>query len=127
MSVYHLQIFISLLIRLGGIFSGFGKGIDICVKTLHEKELTKISEWIALTGKIDVLISYQNSIAVGTISERLESNIVEKSVKYAVEFAEKYLKILHEREAAEAHLGPQALITFNKVAEQLKGLDSLSG
>ncbi|WP_273718281.1 MULTISPECIES: DUF6990 domain-containing protein [Bartonella] len=139
----------------GGIFSGFGKGIDICVETLNEQELTQISEriiqwaraqdlqasiesktvvqkysydtdivWhlacLALTGKIDVLRSYQNSIAVGTISEHLDDDDVEKYVNHAVEFAEKHLKILHEREAAEAHLGPQALITFNKVAEQLK-------
>ncbi|WP_375620619.1 DUF6990 domain-containing protein, partial [Bartonella sp. TS25HLJMH] len=31
-----------------------------------------------------------------------------------------HLKILNEREAAEAHLSPQVLITFNKAAEQLK-------
>ncbi|WP_019220840.1 DUF6990 domain-containing protein [Bartonella senegalensis] len=139
----------------GGLFSGFGKGIDICVEALNEQELTKISEriiqwaraqdlqvsiesktlvqkynyntdiiWhlacLALTGKIDVLRSYQNSIAVGTISEYLDDDEVEKYVNHAVEFAEKHLKILHEREAAEAHLGPQTLITFNKVAEQLK-------
>ncbi|UTO28994.1 DUF6990 domain-containing protein [Bartonella harrusi] len=30
----------------GGIFSGFGKGIDICVETLNEQELIKISERI---------------------------------------------------------------------------------
>ncbi len=131
------------------------KGIDICVETLNEQELTKISEriiqwaraqdlqasiesktlvqkysynidivWhlacLALTGKIDVLKSYQFFLEVGTISEYLESNIVKKSVKYAVEFAEKHLKILHERETTEAHLAPQVLITFNKVAEQLK-------
>ncbi|WP_273760860.1 DUF6990 domain-containing protein, partial [Bartonella sp. ML70XJBT.G] len=139
----------------GGIFSGFGKGIDICVETLNEQELTKISEriiqwaraqdlqasiesktlvqkysyntdiiWhlacLALTGKIDVLRFYQNSIAVGTISEHLDDDEVEKYVNHAVEFAEKHLKILNEREAAEAHLCPKALITFNKVAEQLK-------
>ncbi len=131
------------------------KGIDICVETLNEQELTKISEriiqwaraqdlqasiesktlvqkysynidivWhlacLALTGKIDVLKSYQFFLEVGTISEYLESNIVKKSVKYAVEFAEKHLKILHERETTEARLAPQVLITFNKVAEQLK-------
>ncbi|WP_254474885.1 hypothetical protein [Bartonella sp. B1098] len=139
----------------GGLFSGFGKGIDICVEALNEQELTKISEriiqwaraqdlqasiesktlvqkynyntdiiWhlacLALTGKIDVLRSYQNSIAVGTISEYLDDDEVEKYVNHAVEFAEKHLKILHEREATEVHLSPQALITFNKVAEQLK-------
>ncbi len=30
----------------GGVFSGFGKGIDICVETLDEQELIKISERI---------------------------------------------------------------------------------
>uniref|UniRef100_UPI0035CF68F2 DUF6990 domain-containing protein n=2 Tax=unclassified Bartonella TaxID=2645622 RepID=UPI0035CF68F2 len=139
----------------GGIFSGFGKGIDICVETLNEQELTQISEriiqwaraqdlqasiesktlvqkysynidiiWhlacLALTGRIDILKSYQNFLEAGTISEHLDDNDVEKYVNHAVEFAEKHLKILNEREAAEAHLNPQVLITFNKVAEQLK-------
>ncbi|WP_345117570.1 DUF6990 domain-containing protein, partial [Bartonella jaculi] len=75
---------------------------------------------LALKGKIDVLKSYQSFLKVGTISEHLDDDDVEKYVNHAVEFSEKHLKILHEREAAEAHLGPQALITFNKVAEQLK-------
>ncbi|WP_144756040.1 DUF6990 domain-containing protein [Bartonella saheliensis] len=139
----------------GGIFSGFDKGIDICVETLNEQELTQISErviqwaraqdlqasiesktlvqkynydidivWhlacLALTGKIDVLKSYQNFLEAGTISGHLDDDEVEKYVNHAVEFSEKHLKILHEREAAEVHLSPQALITFNKVAEQLK-------
>lgn len=139
----------------GGIFSGFGKGIDICVETLNEQELTKISEriiqwarakdlqasiesntvvqkysynidivWhlacLALTGRIDILKSYQSFLEAGTISEHLEYAYVEKHINYAVEFAEEHLRILHEREAAEAHLGPQVLITFNKVAERLK-------
>ncbi|UNF52605.1 hypothetical protein MNL02_02660 [Bartonella krasnovii] len=139
----------------GGIFSGFGKGIDICVETLNEQELTKISEriiqWVraqdlqasiesktvvqkysydtdivwhlaclALRGRIDILKSYKNFLEAGTISEHLDDDEVEKYVNHAVEFAEKHLKILNEREAAEAHLGPKALITFNKVAEQLK-------
>ncbi|WP_404977310.1 DUF6990 domain-containing protein, partial [Bartonella sp. AU18XJBT] len=139
----------------GGLFSGFGKEIDICVGTLNDHELIKISErvirwaraqdlqasiesktlvqkysynidivWhlacLALTGRIDILKSYKNFLEAGTISEHLDDDEVEKYVNYAVEFAEKHLKILHEREAAEAHLGPQALITFNKVTEQLK-------
>ncbi|WP_208434708.1 DUF6990 domain-containing protein [Bartonella taylorii] len=139
----------------GGIFSGFDKGIDICVGTLNDHELIKISErviqwaraqdlqasiesktlvqkysytlriiWhlacLALTGKIDILKSYQSFLEAGTISEHLDDDEVEKYVNHAVEFAEKHLKILHEREEAEAHLGPQALITFNKVTEQLK-------
>ncbi|MBB4077357.1 hypothetical protein GGR08_001688, partial [Bartonella fuyuanensis] len=139
----------------GGIFSGFDKGIDICVETLNEQELTQISEriiqwaraqnlqasiesktlvqkysynidiiWhlacLALTGRIDILKSYQSFLEAGTISEHLDDNDVEKYVNHAVEFSEKHLKILNEREAAEAHLGPKALITFNKVAEQLK-------
>uniref|UniRef100_UPI0038571F35 DUF6990 domain-containing protein n=2 Tax=Bartonella TaxID=773 RepID=UPI0038571F35 len=139
----------------GGIFSGFDKGIDICVEELNEQELTQISEriiqwaraqdlqasiesktrvqkysynidiiWhlacLALTGRIDILKSYQNFLEAGTISEHLDDNDVEKYVNHAVEFAEKHLKILNEREAAEAHLNPQVLITFKKVAEQLK-------
>ncbi|QEE11937.1 hypothetical protein MNL01_02670 [Bartonella krasnovii] len=141
---------------LGGV-SILDKGIDICVETLNEQELTKISErviqwaraqdlqasiesktlfqeysyypaviWhlacLALTGKIEVLRSYQNSIVVGKIPEHLQNldEELEEYVNHAVEFAEKHLKILNEREAAEAHLGPKALITFNKVAEQLK-------
>ncbi|WP_375646682.1 DUF6990 domain-containing protein [Bartonella sp. TT29SHDZB] len=139
----------------GGIFSGFGKGIDICVERLNEQELTQISEriiqwaraqdlqasiesktvvqkysydtdivWhlacLALTGRIDTLKSYKNFLEAGTISEHLDDDEVEKYVNHAVEFAEEHLKILNEREAAEAHLGPKALITFNKVAEQLK-------
>ncbi|WP_425523126.1 DUF6990 domain-containing protein, partial [Bartonella taylorii] len=133
------------------------KGIDICVETLNEQELIKISEqmikwaraqalqasiesktliqkynynidiiWhlacLALTGKIDVLKSYQNAVKAGTISEHLESNIVEKSVKYAVEFAEKHLRILKERKDADARLSPDALAIFNKIAEQLKAM-----
>ncbi|WP_375651438.1 DUF6990 domain-containing protein [Bartonella sp. AA78NXGY] len=139
----------------GGIFSGFDKGIDICVETLNEEDLIKISEriiqwaraqdlqasiesktrvqkysynidivWhlacLALTGRIDILKSYQSFLKAGTISEHLDDNEVKKYVNHAVEFSEKHLKILNEREAAEAHLGPKALITFNKVAEQLK-------
>ncbi|WP_375643363.1 MULTISPECIES: DUF6990 domain-containing protein [unclassified Bartonella] len=139
----------------GGIFSGFDKGIDICVETLNEEDLIKISEriiqwaraqdlqasiesktliqkynynirivWhlacLALKGKIDVLKSYQSFLKAGTISEHLDDDDVEKYVNHAVEFSEKHLKILHERESAEAHLSPQVLITFNKVTEQLK-------
>ncbi|WP_254473846.1 hypothetical protein, partial [Bartonella sp. B1098] len=141
----------------GENFRGVDKGIDICVETLNEQELIKISEriiqwaraqdlqasiesktrvqkysyypaviWhlacLALTGQIDVLKSYKNSIAVGKIPEHLQNldEELEEYVNHAVEFAEKHLKILHEREATEVHLSPQALITFNKVAEQLK-------
>ncbi len=75
---------------------------------------------LALTGRIDILKSYKNFLEAGTISEHLDDDEVEKYVNHAVEFAEKHLKILNEREAAEAHLSPQVLITFNKVAEQLK-------
>ncbi|WP_375655429.1 DUF6990 domain-containing protein [Bartonella sp. AA83SXKL] len=75
---------------------------------------------LALTGRIDILKSYKNFLEAGTISEHLDDDEVEKYVNHAVEFAEEHLKILNEREAAEAHLGPKALITFNKVAEQLK-------
>ncbi|WP_375643910.1 MULTISPECIES: DUF6990 domain-containing protein [unclassified Bartonella] len=133
------------------------KGIDICVGTLNEQELIKISEqmikwaraqdlqasiesktliqkynyntdiiWhlacLALTGKIDVLKSYQNSLEAGKIPEHLESNIVEKSVKYAFEFAEKHLIILKERKDADAPLSSHALRVFNKIAEQLKAM-----
>uniref|UniRef100_UPI003857D389 DUF6990 domain-containing protein n=1 Tax=Bartonella sp. ML71XJBT TaxID=3019094 RepID=UPI003857D389 len=77
---------------------------------------------LALTGQIDILKSYQNSLAAGKLLEHLQNldEQLEECVNHAVEFAEEYLKILNEREAAEAHLGPKALITFNKVAEQLK-------
>ncbi len=79
---------------------------------------------LALTGRIDTLKSYKNFLEAGTISEHLDDDLdddeVEKYVNHAVEFAEKHLKILNEREAAEAHFGPKALITFNKVTEQLK-------
>ncbi|EJF98588.1 hypothetical protein MEI_00411 [Bartonella vinsonii subsp. arupensis Pm136co] len=75
---------------------------------------------LALTGKINVLKSYQNLLALGTISEHLESNIVEKSVKYAVEFAEKHLKILKEREVADARIGVQFLALLNTVSKTLK-------
>ncbi len=77
---------------------------------------------LALTGQIDALKSYQDSIAEDKIPSHLQNldEELEDYVNHAVEFSEKHLKILHEREAAEAHLSPQALITFNKVAEQLK-------
>ncbi len=77
---------------------------------------------LALTGKIYVLKSYQDSITEGKLPEHLQKldEELEEYVNHAVEFAEEHLKILNEREAAEAHLGPQALITFNKIAEQLK-------
>ncbi|WP_375654442.1 MULTISPECIES: DUF6990 domain-containing protein, partial [unclassified Bartonella] len=141
----------------GGIFSGFDKGIDICVETLNEQELIKVSErviqwaraqdlqasiesktrvqkysyypaviWhlacLALTGQIDVLKSYQDSIAEGKLPDHLQNldKELEGYVNHAVKFSEKHLKILNERESAEAHLSPQVLITFNKVTEQLK-------
>ncbi len=77
---------------------------------------------LALTGQIDVLKSYQDSIAEDKIPEHLQNldEELEGYVNHAVEFAERHLKILNEREAAEAHLSPQVLITFNKVTEQLK-------
>ncbi|WP_273783974.1 DUF6990 domain-containing protein [Bartonella sp. AU15XJBT] len=77
---------------------------------------------LALTGKIDVLKFYQNSFVAGKIPEHLESNIVEKSVKYAFEFAEKHLIILKERKDADAPLSSHALEVFNKIAEQLKAM-----
>ncbi|WP_375692504.1 DUF6990 domain-containing protein [Bartonella sp. AP4SXKL] len=77
---------------------------------------------LALKGQIDVLKSYQDSIAEGKLPDHLQNldKELEGYVNHAVKFAEKHLKILNEREAAEAHLSPQVLITFNKVAEQLK-------
>ncbi|MBB4077397.1 hypothetical protein GGR08_001728, partial [Bartonella fuyuanensis] len=77
---------------------------------------------LALTGKIDMLKSYQNSFEAGKIPEHLESNIAEKSVKYAFEFAEKHLIILKERKDADAPLSSHALRVFNKIAEQLKAM-----
>ncbi|EJF86347.1 hypothetical protein MCW_00243 [Cardidatus Bartonella washoeensis 085-0475] len=77
---------------------------------------------LALTGQIDVLKSYQDSIAEDKIPEHLQNldEELEGYVNHAVEFSEKHLMILKEQEAAEAHLSPQVLITFNKVTEQLK-------
>ncbi|WP_273783972.1 DUF6990 domain-containing protein [Bartonella sp. AU15XJBT] len=142
----------------GGIFSGFGKGIDICVETLNEQELTKISErviqwaraqdlqasiesntvvqkysykidivWhlacLALTGRIDVLKSYQDFLEAGTISEHLEDREVEKYVNHAVQFAEEHLKILNDRKAIDDRLSLQDLSFLNTVSEDLKRMD----
>ncbi|VEJ46088.1 Uncharacterised protein [Bartonella vinsonii] len=79
---------------------------------------------LALTGKIDVLKSYQNSIAVGKIPEHLQSldEELETHVNRALEFAEKHLKTLKKRETTEAHISPQTLVVFNKIAEHLKAM-----
>ncbi|WP_455475102.1 DUF6990 domain-containing protein [Bartonella sp. B30(2025)] len=145
-------------ITIGGSYRGiFEEGIDICVKTLNEQEVSKISDrviqwahaqdlvatiesktliqkysfsqyivWhlacLALMGKIDVLKSYQNFIAAGTIAEHLDSMNAETYVNRAVEFAEDHLKILNERKAKDASLGAQALAVFDKIDEQLKAI-----
>ncbi|WP_455474841.1 DUF6990 domain-containing protein [Bartonella sp. B30(2025)] len=135
----------------------FKKGIDVCVKTLNEHEVSKISDrviqwahaqdldatiesktliqkykfyqyivWhlacLALMGKIDVLKSYQNFIAAGTIAEHLDDDDAETYVNRAVEFAEDHLKMLNERKAKDASLGAQALAVFDKIDEQLKAI-----
>ncbi|WP_375681468.1 MULTISPECIES: DUF6990 domain-containing protein [unclassified Bartonella] len=139
----------------GGIFSGFDKGIDICVETLNEEDLIKISEriiqwaraqdlqasiesktrvqkysynidivWhlacLALTGRIDILKSYQSFLKAGTISEHLDDDDVEKYVNHAVEFSEKHLKIFNERKAIDDRLSLQDLSFLNTVSEDLK-------
>ncbi|WP_208433235.1 DUF6990 domain-containing protein [Bartonella taylorii] len=143
---------------LGGrIFNCFSKGIDICVETLNEQELTKISEriiqwaraqdlqasiksktliqkysyypdviWhlacLALTGQIDVLKSYQNSLAAGKIPEHLQNldEELEDYVNHAVQFAEEHLKILNERKAIDDRLSLQDFSFLNTVSEDLK-------
>ncbi|WP_273783969.1 DUF6990 domain-containing protein [Bartonella sp. AU15XJBT] len=143
---------------LGGrIFNCFSKGIDICVETLNEQELSKISErvvqwaraqdlqvsiksktliqeynyypdviWhlacLALTGKIDVLKSYQNSLAAGKIPEHLQNldEELEDYVNHAVQFAEEHLKILNERKAIDDRLSLQDFSFLNTVSEDLK-------
>ncbi|WP_455474848.1 DUF6990 domain-containing protein [Bartonella sp. B30(2025)] len=148
----------NFFITIGDSYSGsFDRGIDICVKTLNEHEVSKISDrviqwahaqdldatiesktliqkynfykdivWhlacLALMGKIDVLKSYQNFIAAGTIAEHLDDDDAETYVNRAVEFAEDHLKILNERKAKDASLGAQALAVFDKIDEQLKAI-----
>ncbi|WP_345117499.1 DUF6990 domain-containing protein, partial [Bartonella jaculi] len=77
---------------------------------------------LALTGKIDVLKSYQNSISEGKISEHLQSldEELETYINRAIEFAEEHLTVLKEREAADARIGVQSLAFLNTVSEKLK-------
>lgn len=56
----------------GGIFSGFGKGIDICVETLDEQELIKISELIIQWARAQDL---QASIESKTRVQKYSYNI----------------------------------------------------
>ncbi|WP_375678188.1 DUF6990 domain-containing protein, partial [Bartonella sp. AP72JLCBS] len=56
----------------GGIFSGFGKGIDICVETLDEQELIKISERIIQWARAQDL---QASIESKTRVQKYSYNI----------------------------------------------------
>ncbi|WP_019219045.1 DUF6990 domain-containing protein [Bartonella florencae] len=79
---------------------------------------------LALTGQIDVLKSYQDSIAEDKIPSHLQNldEELEDYVNHAVEFAEKHLIILKERKDADARLSPHALAVFNKIAEQLKAM-----
>ncbi|WP_455474846.1 DUF6990 domain-containing protein [Bartonella sp. B30(2025)] len=145
-------------ITIGGSYRGIlGEEIDICVKTLNEQEVSKISDrviqwahaqdldatiksktliqkysfykdivWhlacLALMGKIDILKSYQNFIAAGTIAEHLDNRSAETYVNRAVEFAEDHLKMLNERKAKDASLGAQALAVFDQIDEQLKAI-----
>ncbi len=57
---------------MGGIFSGFGKGIDICVETLDEQELIKISERIIQWARAQDL---QASIESKTRVQKYSYNI----------------------------------------------------
>ncbi len=75
---------------------------------------------LALTGKIDVLKSYQSFLEAGTISEYLEYREVERYINHAVQFAEEYLKILNERKAIDDRLSLQDLSFLNTVSEDLK-------
>ncbi|EJF98516.1 hypothetical protein MEI_00488, partial [Bartonella vinsonii subsp. arupensis Pm136co] len=79
---------------------------------------------LALTGQIDVLKSYQNTLAMGKIPDHLKNfdEELEDCVNRALEFAEKHLMILKEQEAAEARLSPRALAIFNKISEHLKAM-----
>ncbi len=56
----------------GGIFSGFGKGIDICVETLDEQELIKISKRIIQWARTQDL---QASIESKTLIQKYSYNI----------------------------------------------------
>ncbi|WP_375617138.1 DUF6990 domain-containing protein, partial [Bartonella sp. AP58NXGY] len=78
---------------------------------------------LALTGRIDILKSYQNFLETGTISEYLEDSEVEKYVNHAIQFAEEHLKILNERKAIDDRLSLQDLSFLNTVSEDLKRMD----
>ncbi|WP_404977309.1 DUF6990 domain-containing protein, partial [Bartonella sp. AU18XJBT] len=54
----------------GGIFSSFGKGIDICVETLNEQELIKISERVMQWARAQDL---QASIESKTLIQKYSS------------------------------------------------------
>ncbi|WP_404977312.1 DUF6990 domain-containing protein, partial [Bartonella sp. AU18XJBT] len=56
----------------GGIFSGFGKGIDICVERLNEQELTQISERVIRWARAQDL---QASIESKTLVQKYSYNI----------------------------------------------------
>ncbi|MET3590511.1 hypothetical protein ABID23_001627, partial [Bartonella silvatica] len=79
---------------------------------------------LALTGQIDVLKSYQNSLAMGKIPEHLQSldEELEEYINRAIEFSEGYLTVLKEREVADERLGSQFLVVVNKIAEQLESM-----
>ncbi|WP_375632478.1 DUF6990 domain-containing protein [Bartonella sp. AA74HLJMH] len=80
---------------------------------------------LALTGQIDVLKSYQDSIAEDKIPEHLQNldEELEGYVNHAVEFAERHLKILNERKAIDDRLSLQGLSFLNTVSEDLKRID----
>ncbi|EJF77840.1 hypothetical protein MCO_00758 [Bartonella sp. DB5-6] len=77
---------------------------------------------LALTGQIDVLKSYQDSIAEDKIPEHLQNldEELEGYVNHAVQFAEEHLKILNERKAINDRLSLQDLSFLNTVSEDLK-------
>ncbi|WP_375701302.1 DUF6990 domain-containing protein [Bartonella sp. AA81SXKL] len=77
---------------------------------------------LALTGQIDVLKSYQDSIAEDKIPEHLQNldEELEGYVNHAVEFAERHLKIFNERKAIDDRLSLQDLSFLNTVSEDLK-------
>ncbi len=79
---------------------------------------------LALTGKIDILKSYQNSLASGKIPDHLQNldEELEEYVNRTIEFAEGYLTVLKEREVADERLSSQVLVVFDKIAQQLEAM-----
>ncbi len=120
-------------------FNSLGNGLNICLDTLTERELIKISErviqwaraqnfeaelksrapiqtylqassscqnmiWhlacLALTGKIEALKSYQNTLASDKIAQYSTDRSMFSCVDRAVEFAEEHLTVSYSRKKA---------------------------